>query len=62
MASDKRFIEIFTEGTFAQTKILLDTLTGINYLIYANGYAGGITVLLNADGTPVVSPVDIYRY
>ena len=31
--------------------------TGVNYLFHAVGYAGGLTPLLKADGTPVVTPV-----
>jgi hypothetical protein len=29
----------------------------VNYLFASSGYAGGLTVLLNRDGTPVVTPV-----
>jgi hypothetical protein len=35
---------------------VVDTKTGVTYLIWTNGsHIGGITVLLNADGTPVIS-------
>ena len=36
-------------------KVIVDRETGVNYLWHAEGYAGGLTVLLNADGTPVIS-------
>ena len=37
--------------------IYVDRQTGVNYLFSCNGNAGGLTVLLNRDGTPVVTPV-----
>ena len=40
-----------------QARVLVDRKTGVNYLWTAAGYAGGLTVLLNADGTPVVTAV-----
>lgn len=36
--------------------IFADRETGVNYLYHSSGYGGGRTVLLNADGTPVVTP------
>ncbi|HBK85215.1 MAG TPA: xylan 1,4-beta-xylosidase [Firmicutes bacterium] len=36
-------------------KIILDTETGVNYLFTWDGYAGGLTTLLDRDGTPVVT-------
>ena len=38
-------------------QIWVDKQTGVNYLFVASGYAGGLTPLLNRDGTPVVTPV-----
>lgn len=40
-----------------ETRIIVDKKTGVNYLFAAYGNAGGLTVLLNRDGTPVVTPV-----
>lgn len=40
-----------------QARVLVDRKTGVNYLWTAAGYAGGLTVLLNSDGTPVVTAV-----
>ena len=54
---DKRFVEVYSEDGFASTKILVDKQTGVNYLFHASGYAGGLTPLLKADGTPVVTSV-----
>ena len=59
MADDKRFIKTYTQGGFAENlmQIWVDKKTGVNYLYSASGYSGGLTVLLNRDGTPVVTPV-----
>ena len=59
MADDKRFIKTYTQGGFADNlmQIWVDKKTGVNYLYSASGYSGGLTVLLNRDGTPVVTPV-----
>ena len=54
---DKRFVEVYSEDGFASTKILVDKQTGVNYLFHASGYAGGLTPLLKADGTPVITSV-----
>ncbi len=57
--AEKRFIKIRDDGVFGSNEIWVDTQTGVNYLFHASGYAGGLTVLLNRDGTPVVSPLPI---
>ena len=59
MAQEKRFIKTFTQGGIAENlmQIWVDRKTGVNYLYSASGYAGGLTVLLNRDGTPVVTSV-----
>ncbi|WP_010234613.1 DUF6440 family protein [Clostridium arbusti] len=55
---NKRFKVIYKQGLASSFKIIVDTETGINYLFTADGYAGGLTVLLDKDGRPVVSPVE----
>ena len=37
--------------------IFVDKETGVNYLFVQLGYAGGLTVMVDADGKPVVTPV-----
>ena len=65
MAKDKRFEVVHSEsGGFngPSVKILRDTVTGVQYLFTQSGHAGGLTPLLNRDGTPVVGasfPTDI---
>ncbi len=57
---EKRFIRTLAEGGgFAApaTYILVDRLTGVNYLYAASGYGGGLTPLLDREGKPVITPV-----
>lgn len=60
MKKEDRFEVVLREG--AQLKdegmrqILVDRETGVNYLVWKGGYAGGITPLLDAEGKVVVSP------
>ena len=55
--AEKRFIKVYDDGAFGSNEIWVDTKTGVNYLFHAAGYAGGLTPLLNPDGTPVVTSV-----
>ena len=55
---DKRFIRVMGEsGLHGTSEIWVDRETGVNYLFHAGGYAGGLTPLLNRDGTPVITTV-----
>ena len=40
-----------------QERILVDRKTGVNYLWTSSGYAGGLTVLVDAEGKPIVTSV-----
>lgn len=58
MAKDsKRFEKIYTQGTLNGMEIWVDRETGVNYLFTSSGYAGGLTVLLDREGKPVISPL-----
>ena len=54
---DERFEKIYSQGMMNATEIWVDKKTGVNYLFHACGSAGGLTPLLNRDGTPVITPV-----
>ena len=54
---EERFVNIYSQGTLSSVQILVDKETGVNYLFSASGYAGGLTPLLNRDGTPVITPI-----
>ena len=55
-----RFVKTYSQGVMNVTEIWVDKETGINYLFHASANAGGMTVLLNRDGTPVITPVNKY--
>ena len=38
-------------------QVVVDSETGVNYMFEHDGYAGGLTPLLDKDGKPVVTPV-----
>ena len=55
---EKRFVRTLSEsGMQGSTEIWVDRETGINYLFHVGGYGGGMTPLLNRDGTPVITTV-----
>ena len=53
MGEDKRFQVVYTQGVADITRVLLDTETGMLYLEMHDGYAGGITPLLDSEGRPM---------
>ena len=53
---EERFVKVYSENLGSEF-ILVDKKTGVNYLFVQSGYAGGLTPLLNRDGTPVVTPI-----
>ena len=57
--TEDRFVKTYSQGGFANNlmQIWVDKQTGVNYLYSASGYSGGLTVLLNRDGTPVITPI-----
>ena len=54
MANDKRFERIYKQD-MGSTEIWVDRETGVNYLYHSNGYSGGLTVLVDKDGKPIVT-------
>ena len=55
---DKRFIVKETQSGFTiGTTVLVDKQTGVNYLFTNAGYAGGLTVLVDALGNPIITPI-----
>ena len=51
----ERFEKIYDQGILNKTEIWVDKETGVNYLWHHDGYAGGLTPLLDAEGKPVVT-------
>ena len=56
MAKGERFEKIYSQGSLTVTEIWVDKKTGVNYIFHASGYSGGMTVLLDKDGKPVITP------
>ncbi len=56
----ERFKIKYSQGKLEGVQILVDKETGVNYISAFSGYAGGLTALLNKDGTPVItSPAEL---
>lgn len=63
MAKDNRFEVVYSQSGFVNgMEILVDNETGVNYLFYKSGYAGGMTPLLDSSGNVVVTPVSRRHY
>ena len=54
---EDQFVKAYTQGKLSGIEIWIDKYTGVNYIFAFNGYAGGLTVLVDADGKPIVTPV-----
>ena len=52
-----RFVKIYEQGQISGARILVDKETGVNYLFAFEGYAGGMTVLVDREGKPVITPI-----
>ena len=59
---DERFKRVYADGgelrDEGRRQILVDTETGVHYLVWKSGYAGGITPLLDAEGNVVITKSD----
>ncbi|SFA88408.1 hypothetical protein SAMN04488072_10363 [Lentibacillus halodurans] len=53
--SKSRFKVIYKNGSSSGCKIIVDKETGVNYLYSWDRYSGGITPLLDKNGSPVIS-------
>ena len=60
MADNKRFVKTYSEGAFSGSgfDMWVDTETGVNYVWRGSGYARGLTVFLDRDGKPVITPIE----
>lgn len=50
-----RFEKVYSQGVVDVTEIWVDKETGVNYIYRASGYSGGMTVLLDSEGKPVIT-------
>ena len=49
-------IKTYSQGKLNGMEIWVDKDTGVNYVFAYSGYAGGLTVRVDAQGKPVVTP------
>ena len=56
MKKEKRFEKLYSQGG-GSMEIWVDKETGVNYLFRYCGYGAGLTVLVDKDGKPLVTPV-----
>lgn len=54
---EKRFLKIYSEGAFGSNEIWVDVKTGVNYMWHHDGYAGGLTVLVDREGKPIITSI-----
>ena len=66
MAND-RFVETYSQGVTNVRKIIVDSETGVNYLLMSSNMTSGcgLAVLVDENGKPVINPeeaiVSIYQ-
>ena len=55
----ERFVETYSQGVTNIRKIIVDTETGVNYVLMSSNKTSGcgVAVLLDRDGKPVITPV-----
>ena len=53
----ERFVETYSQGVTNVRKIIVDTETGVNYLLLSSNMTSGcgVTVLVDRDGKPIVT-------
>lgn len=61
--NEKRFTITEKEGNgiTGSVQIIVDNKTGVNYLWITQGNAGGLTVLVDREGKPVITAVTDFR-
>ena len=58
MARDKRFTKVYAQGALGGLEIWVDTETSVQYLFRLSGYGGGMTVLVDQEGKPLLYKPD----
>ena len=55
----ERFVEVYSQGVANVEKIIVDTQTGVNYVLASSAQTAGcgMSVLVDAEGKPIVTPV-----
>ena len=55
----ERFVEVYSQGVTNIRKVIVDTETGVNCLLLSSNMTSGcgVTVLVDAEGKPLVTPL-----
>ena len=53
-----RFLISKTNGVFKGTRVITDKKTGVQYLFVWDSYAGGLTLLVDKDGKPLIEDTE----
>ena len=61
---EERFVVTYVHNSLSKgnTRILVDTQTGVNYLWHSEGYGAGLTPLLDREGKPIISGTAQFRH
>ena len=52
---EQRFIKVMEDSGFiSSNEVLVDTQTGVQYFYHGGGYGGGMAVLVDAEGKPLL--------
>jgi hypothetical protein len=57
LTEGKRFVRVYKQGLVEEIEIWVDQVTGVNYLYIQSGFSGGLTVMLDREGRPVISTI-----
>jgi len=58
MAKNDRFEVVWKEGSEFRDgtiRLLVDKETGVTYILWKEGYGGGITPMIDQDGKPIIT-------
>lgn len=55
----ERFVEVYSQGITNVEKIVVDTETGVNYLLASSTLTAGcgMSILVNQNGKPIVTSI-----
>lgn len=55
----ERFVEVYSQGFVNVAKVIVDTETGVNYLLASSTLTAGcgMSILVNQNGKPIVTSI-----
>lgn len=57
MSDNDRFIRSYFQGITNVVEIWVDKVTGVNYIYRKAGNSGGLTVMVDQVGKPLITPI-----